>query len=80
MLPNWAAGRPPLDSAPTSALFLARKAGSLRHSGHVGAASLRRPAIASSRNGDQKIIAALPAKYASQGGVDVLHAAGRAGA
>src|SRR5919198_1651411 len=64
--PNWAAGlglRSPSASGPTSPLFRARNAGSARHWGHVGTASARRPAIASSRNGDQKIIAARPAKY-----------------
>src|SRR3954451_5290988 len=57
-------GRPsPLPSGPTRPLLRARNAGSLRHCGQVGRASARRPAIASSRNGDQKIIAARPAKY-----------------
>src|SRR5919107_249125 len=64
--PNWAGVLvpSPLDSAPTRPLLRARNAGSLRHCGQVGTASSRSPAIASRRNGDQKIIAALPAKYA----------------
>jgi hypothetical protein len=57
--PNWA---PPSPSGPemavTTPLFLARKAGSAAHSGHVGSASARRPAISSRMNDDQTTIAA----------------------
>src|SRR5687768_4520516 len=49
--------------AVTTPLFLARKPGSFLHSGQVGRASLRRPAISSRMNVDQMIIAACPAKY-----------------
>src|SRR5688500_7220031 len=63
--PNWL-GSPVPDSGPTSPLFLARKAGSFLHSGHAGLVSLRRPAMPSSRNGDQNIIAARPAKYVAR--------------
>src|SRR5829696_9032481 len=49
--------------AVTTPLFLARKPGSFLHSGHVGSASFRRPAISSRMNVDQMIIAAWPAKY-----------------
>ena len=47
----------------TTPLFLARKAGSFLHSGQVGRASFRRPAISSRMKLDQMIIAACPAKY-----------------
>src|SRR3954466_8319753 len=49
----------------TTPLFLAKKAGSLLHWGHVGFASFRRPAISSRMKLDQITIAALPAKYAA---------------
>ena len=49
-------------SGPTSPLFSARKAGFFLHSGQDGLVSARRPAMPSSRNGDQNIIAARPAK------------------
>src|ERR687890_244843 len=49
--------------AVTTPLFLARKPGSFLHSGQVGSASFRRPAISSRMNVDQMIIAACPAKY-----------------
>ena len=42
----------------TTPVFLARYAGSSAHSGQLGNASLRRPAISSSRNVDQMIMAA----------------------
>src|SRR3954467_13576670 len=47
----------------TTPLFLARNAGSCLHSGQLGKASLRSPAISSRMNVDQMIIAAWPAKY-----------------
>src|SRR5215207_449422 len=62
-VPNCAGGWPELASGPTRPLFLARNAGSFLHSGHDGRVSLRSPAIPSSRNGDQNIIAARPAKW-----------------
>ena len=60
--PNWLGSPPEPVSGPTSPLFLARNAGSFLHSGHEGFVSARRPAMPSSRNGDQNIIAARPAK------------------
>ena len=47
----------------TTPLFSARNAGFFLHSGHVGSASLRSPAISSRMKLDQMIIAAWPAKY-----------------
>ena len=48
--------------AVTTPLFLARNAGSASHSGQVGSASFRSPAISSRMKVDQMIIAAWPAK------------------
>src|SRR4029453_11152652 len=66
--PNWAGSVPwgPV-MAVTTPLFLDRNSLSERHSGQVGRASLRSPASSSSRNDDQTIIAALPAKWAARG-------------
>src|SRR5829696_589910 len=61
--PNWLGLPPLLDSGPTRPEFLARKARSSLHSGQDGRVSSRSPAMPSSRNGDQNIIAARPAKY-----------------
>src|SRR4051812_32404122 len=47
----------------TAPEFLARNAGSFLHSGQLGSASFRRPAISSRMNVDQMTIAAFPAKY-----------------
>src|SRR5215213_5419975 len=52
--------------AVTTPLFLARYALSDLHCGQVGRASLRRPAISSSRNDDHTTIAALPEKYVAR--------------
>src|SRR5688572_5271809 len=60
--PNWL-GSPEPEIGPTRPLFLARNAGSFLHSLQDGLVSSRSPAIPSSRNGDQNIIAARPAKY-----------------
>lgn len=60
--PNWLGSPAAPEIGPTRPLFLARKAGSFLHCGHEGLVSLRRPAMPSSRNGDQNIIAARPAK------------------
>ena len=60
--PNWVglpAGPP---TAVTIPLLFARNMGSAVHSSQVGSASLRSPASSSSRNEDQMIIAASPAK------------------
>src|ERR687893_1297334 len=64
--PNWAGCPPGPAIAVTMPLFLARNALSDLHCGQVGAASLRRPAISSSRKDDQTIMAALPAKYVAR--------------
>src|SRR3954451_9496505 len=50
----------------TTPLFLSRNAGSVLHSGQVGRASFRRPAISSRIKLDQISIAPLPAKYAAR--------------
>src|SRR4051812_13703467 len=47
----------------TTPLFLARNDGSFLHSGHVGRASFRSPAISSRMKLDQMTMAAWPAKY-----------------
>src|SRR3954454_23399221 len=47
----------------TTPLFFARNAGSFLHSGQVGSAAFRRPAISSRMKLDQISIAAWPAKY-----------------
>src|SRR5689334_13791829 len=52
--------------AVTMPLFLARYAGSALHCAQVGSASLRRPAISSSRKEDQTTMAALPEKYVAR--------------
>src|SRR5919107_5150194 len=62
-LPNWLGSPPFTESGPTRPEFFARNAGSFLHSGHDGFVSERSPAMPSSRNGDQNIIAARPAKY-----------------
>src|SRR4051794_849789 len=50
----------------TTPLFSARNAGSSLHSGHVGRASFRSPAISSRMKLDQISIAPWPAKYAAR--------------
>ena len=60
--PNWLGVPPEPASGPTRPLFSARNAGFFLHCGHDGLVSARRPAMPSSRNGDQNIIAARPAK------------------
>src|ERR671917_1145946 len=61
--PNWLGAPSAPVRGPIRPLFLARNAGSFLHSLHDGFVSLRRPAMPSSRKGDQNIIAARPAKY-----------------
>jgi hypothetical protein len=60
--PNWDGCPPGPEIAVTMPLFLARNSLSERHCGQLGAASLRSPAISSSRNEDQTTMAALPEK------------------
>jgi hypothetical protein len=61
--PNWEGWLPsgPL-MAVTIPLLVARNDGSARHWGQLGRASLLSPASSSSRNDDQMIMAALPAR------------------
>jgi hypothetical protein len=61
--PNWLGSPAEPASGPTSPLFSARNAGFFLHSLHDGLVSARRPAMPSSKNGDQNIIAARPEKY-----------------